>query len=246
MANKKKVKRKSKKTVFRIPEWVFFLLIIFVAFLMYDMLFGISFSTTSYTTTSNISLEIPKFMDVVKHDDATLELKTVRSMAAVSKDMKKIRKNYEVISCEKEEYYYQENSNISISYQIKRGLLFNYLTIHYEKGKPTCLENQKEEEVSNCRFTRTYMIDFIKPMDDLDKIYVTLSSYQGETETILLPSIWKENLVVNHSYEFTFSQIGTKVSHDEKIPSIFSSYVVVDVKETQLQGLEQKQDAICK
>ncbi len=242
MANKKKVKKK----VFRIPEWLFFLLIVFVAFLMYDMLFGISLSTTDYKTGSNISLHIPKFMDVVKNDDGVVELKTVRSVAAISKDMKKIRKDYEVISCSNKELYYQETQDFTISYQIKRGLLFNCLTIHYEKGKSICLEDKKEVETPNCRFTRTYLIDFIKPMDDLDKIYVTLSDNQGETETIELPNIWKENLLIGHSYEFIFSQIGTKVAQDEEIASIFSSYVVVDIQETTLQGFEQKQEAICK
>ena len=216
-------KKKVKKKVLRLPEWLFFLLVIFVSILMYDMLFGISLSTTSYKVQSGIQLEIPKFMDITKSDDEKLELKTVRSMAAISKDMKKIRKNYKVILCGKEELYYWENQDVSISYQIKRGLLFNYLTIKYQKGKPVCLEEEKGETVSNCHFTRTYMVDLVKPMDTEEKIYVTLSQYQKETETIELPSIWNDSLLIGHTYEFTFEQLVTKIAKNDKISSIFSS-----------------------
>lgn len=247
MTNKKNVKKRKKveKNSSSIWRFVMILLGTIVIVLMYDMLFGISFSTTNYQTPSKIELEIPKLMDVTKSDDKKIELKTVRSMAAISKDMKKIRKNYETISCEKEEFYYQENQDVSISYKIKRGLIFNYLTINYQKGKPVCRTNE-EETTSNCRFTRTYVVDLVKPMNTEEKIYVTLSEYQNETETIELPSIWKDALLVGHTYEFTFEQLGAKTARDEKISSIFSSYVVVGIEETTLQGMGQKQEAICK
>jgi len=211
---------------------------------MYDMLFGISFSTTSYQTKENIRLEIPKFMDITMSDEGKVELKTIRSMAAISKDMKKIRKNYEIVSCGKDEFYYQKNHDFSISYKIRRGFLFNYLTIYYEEGKSIC--SKEEQGISNCHFTRTYDVDLVKPIENEEKIYVTLSGYQKKPETIELPNIWEDDLLVGHTYEFTFEQLGTKTSPDDNISSIFSSYVVVGIKETSLQEVEQRQEDMCK
>lgn len=248
MTNKKRVKRKKKeeKNLFSIGSIIMIPLGVVFIVLMYDMLFGISFSTTSYETLENTKLEIPKFMTVSSDSNGKLELKTYRSVAAISKDMKKIRKGNKKIVCSEKDYYYNNENDFSMSYQIRRGLLFNYLTIEYQKGEITCSLDQEDTSTKHCSFIRTYYVDLVKPNQEEEKIYVTLSEYQGDTETIELPSLWRETLVVGKNYEFTFEQIGNKKASEEILSEIFKSYVVTNIVPTEFIGLEQKQEPICK
>lgn len=243
MTNKKKPKRKQ----IRVSEVVIYGLFFFFVILMYDMLFGISFSSTHYAVNEKNVLEIPSFLSVVSNKMGEIQFKTYRSMAAISKDMKKIRRNYQNISCRGSDYYYNQNENYTISYQIHRGVLFNYLTIQYQDGKFFCSANDSVNNPnSNCRFIKTYYVDFVKSIQESEKLYVTLSMYQGSTETIELPSIWRESLIVGRNYEFMFEQVGSKKSKTSNISDIFESYVLVDIQPTGFVGMEQKQEPICR
>ena len=248
MTKKKKRKKKKRTQKKSLSGWEMIMIPLGIVFivLMYDMLFGISFSTTNYETVENIKLEIPKFMTVSSSKNGELKLNTYRSVAAISKDMKKIRKDSKKIICSGKDYYYKEENDVSISYQIRRGLLYNYLTIEYQKGEFICPLDQEEESKKNCSFIRTYYVDLVKETQEEDKIYVTLSEYQGDTETVELPSIWQETLIVGQNYEFTLEQIGTKKSRTENISDIFKSYVITEIHPTELLGVEQKQESICK
>jgi len=241
--SRKKIKKKKK---FQISSWVMIVLAILFTVLMVDLLFGISFDRTLYQVDHEISLEIPKFMSVSSKEEGKIKFRTYRSVAAISKDMKRICKDYQKISCSNIDYYQNEEKDYTITYKIRRGLLSNYLTIDYQKGKVTCnFSNQEENLSKNCKFTRTYYLDFIKQTSDSEKIYATLSEYQGSTETVEISSIWQEVLVVGYHYEFTFEQIGEKKANESNFSDIFQSYVIVDIQPTSLLGLEQKQEPIC-
>lgn len=240
--------KKKKKEKFHIPNGIMLILIFFFIVLMYDMLFGISFSTTNYQASNNLSLELPKYMEVSKEEDRKIQFKTFRSMAALSKDMKKIRKKDQRISCSDKVYYYNEKRNYSIAYQISRGILFNYLTIEYQEGKISCkaFVEPEADSTSKCKFRRTYLVDLVKKNDSGETIYVTLSEYQKETQTVEIPNIWLDTLEMSKNYVFTFEQVGEKKTSSDSIIHIFENYVLSNIEPTTQTGIGQIQEPICK
>lgn len=240
-------KKKQKKKI-HIPNGIMFVLVFLFIILMYDMLFGISFSSTNYKTANNLLLEIPKYMEISKEDGQKLEFKTFRSMAALSKDMKKIRKKEQRISCLDQVYYYNEQKNYSMTYKISRGLLFNYLTIEYQEGKISCKAFVEPEanSTSNCKFRKTYLVDLVKKNESLETIYVTLSESGKETQTVEIPNIWLDTLEASKSYIFTFEQVGTKTAPSDAITDLFENYVVSNIELTTQTGIGQIQEPMCK
>ncbi len=237
---KKKLKWKKNSLFLEIGRT--FLLFV-VILLLFDIVWGVSFPSEKKTVGS-VTLEVPKFLWVHKEEEGMVQFQTFRSMAALRKDFKKIIKDYEVISCIKDDFYYNEEENVTIlSYEVKRGLLWNSLVIHSQKGKAICEE--EKETVSPCTFTRTYTVSLISEHPDSQKIYVTLSTFQGETETVTLSSLWKNLLTVNQTYEFQFQKVDGNKVKDDSIQGIFQSYTLKEVKPTDKVGLEQLQEAIC-
>lgn len=237
-----KQKRKLKKKL-QIVEIFRTFLIILAVVLLFDLLWGISFSSEKKQIDS-LRLEVPRFLWIEKQESGHVKLSTFRSVSALRKDMNKIIKDYKVVKCTKEDIYYNEEENYTMeAYQIKRGLLWNSLIVDYQKGEPICSEDKQQS--NTCTFIRTYKVNQISDHPESNKIYVTLSQNQEETATILLPSVWKNGLEVNKTYEFTFQQVGDKKGKDSSIKEIFESYVLTDVEEINKSVLEQKQEKPC-
>lgn len=214
-----------------------------MAILLFDLIWGISFPRKKIQI-DFLNMDVPRFLWIEKKTANQVEFDTFRSMAALRKDMNKIIKNYEVVACTKKDIYYNEKEDYTIeSYRIKRGLIWNSLIIDYQKGKPIC--NEDKEQNNACSFIRTYTVNLISNHPESNKIYVTLSQNQKETTTVIMPSIWKNGLEVNKTYEFTFQQVGDKKGNDSSIKEIFESYVLTDAEETSKTGLEQIQEEPC-
>lgn len=112
-------------------------------------------------------------------------------------------------------------------------------------GTPNITTNLKgaycgHTEDNNCYFTRTYHILNIQEDDDYNFINVTLKQFQSKTSLVKIPRI--DNLQVGKNYEFTFR---TYESFDDSIENIFKLSTIIEVKETNKQGLEQTSDKIC-
>lgn len=248
------VQKKKKKMKKSVSNGIFFILLCLFTILMFDMLFGIPFSRENYVMNQKITLELPKYMSISKRENEKITFKTYRSVASISKDMRRIRKDYEKVSCPTRNYYYNSNGDYTITYQINRGLIWNYMNVWYYEGKKDCTEQNKESDIKpivtpsleNCRFTRTYYVDLVKNGSSKSKIYVTLSDASGTTETVEIPEAWVDTITPYTYYDFVFEQLGTKRAKNDTISDIFSSYVVVDVTLSTDTITSPRKDEMCK
>ena len=89
-----------------------------------------------FSEASNKNLEMPKFLKLKEECCSyTATFSSLRSVWALKKDMENILKNYEVLNCEGNTYYYNENENYTITdYNIKQGILFNQILLNYGNG----------------------------------------------------------------------------------------------------------------
>lgn len=247
------VQKKKNKMKKSISNGIFFILLCLFTILMVDMLFGISFPRENYVVDQKITLELPKYMSVSKREKEKIIFKTYRSVASISKDMKRIRKDYEKVSCPKRNYYYNSNQGYTITYQINRGLIWNYMNVWYYEGKKDCTTTKEPDikpivtpSIENCRFTRTYYVDLVKPGSSKSKVYVTLSESNGVTETVLVPEAFVDTITPYAYYDFTFEQLGNKKAKKDTISDIFSSYVVIDVTLSTDTITSPRKDEMCK
>lgn len=95
-----------------------------------------------------------------------------------------------------------------------------------------------------CSFTRTYQILDVSESNDEINLYVTLKSFQGEE--VVTVKIFKDlasDIEEENYYEFTFASSG---KGEEDIRSIFQNHRLLGIKKTELTGLEQINENICK
>ena len=90
-------------------------------------------------------------------------------------------------------------------------------------------------------FTKTYTVVDIMSGEEEDSYYVTLSLYQGNKETVLINT--KQELLINHSYEFTFKNSLYNVN-DDSITSIFEKSELINIEETNKVGMDQIEEAV--
>lgn len=94
---------------------------------------------------------------------------------------------------------------------------------------------------NNQSFIRTYKLENIKHGNEEKSYYLTLSEFQGETDTVLVYNIF-DKLKVGKNYEFEFSKIPSSLAVDDKIDEIFKNTKIISIKETDKIGLAQRQE----
>lgn len=93
----------------------------------------------------------------------------------------------------------------------------------------------------NRTFIRTYKLENIKHGQEQYSYYLTLSVFQGETDTVLVKDLL-EKIEVGKTYEFEFMKIPTSLDIEDRINDIFENTRVISITETKRVGLEQIQE----
>jgi len=114
------------------------------------------------------------------------------------------------------------------------GLLISEIKNNYFNN-----DNNSNKDIAY-EFTKTYTIENILDSEEENSYYVTLKLFQGEVDTVLIPT--KEDLIEGKTYEFTFTT--TEMDIEDNIDSIFKNSNLLKIKETDKQGLAQIQEFI--
>jgi len=107
---------------------------------------------------------------------------------------------------------------------------------------------------NNTTFTRTYTVKEVKnytkqqyengiPVTYAKSLEVTLSQYQGQTETVIINNI-SEELMEDKTYEFEFMLYDDNKNIEDTIESIFKNTHIVEIRLTDKAGLSQTQEPI--
>lgn len=107
---------------------------------------------------------------------------------------------------------------------------------------------------NNNTFTRTYTINKVEnytkqqyengiPVGYAKSLEVMLSSFQGETKTVIINNPPSE-IIKNETYEFEFMLNEYNPNTEDNIESIFKNTTIVDIIKTKKTGLSQRQDKI--
>lgn len=115
------------------------------------------------------------------------------------------------------------------------------IIINMNKNK----ELKKDNKGYDCTLTEVYNIDNINLSNDENYFYVSLKKFQTEgVYTIKLPKSISGNLEKGKSYEFVF-EIDKEYLKDNP-DVIFNNSKIINVNETNKQGLEQTSFSTCK
>lgn len=132
--------------------------------------------------------------------------------------------------------------------------------IHTNKDNNKISKKSEEEKYYDCSFTRTYrVVDLLDGYiaEVPEESYIVLDAFQTHSAfTHKISSEAKKNLEVNKYYEFTYYLKGRGIINDiedvknsisalNSIKSDNSLKVLLEVKETNREGLEQVQENIC-
>ncbi len=103
---------------------------------------------------------------------------------------------------------------------------------------------QNETNYNSCNFVRTYTVEMIRESYDQKDIIVVLSEYlEDDLATVHLKKEWANNLELGKAYEFTFQTFQQYIDTD--IEDIFEENEVINIKQTDKIGIEQRQDYSC-
>ena len=132
--------------------------------------------------------------------------------------------------------------------------------IHTNKDNNKISKKSEEENYYDCSFTKTYrVVDLLDGYiaEVPEESYIVLDAFQTHSAfTHKISSEAKKNLEVNKYYEFTYYLKGRGIINDiedvknsisalNSIKSDNSLKVLLEVKETNREGLEQVQENIC-
>ena len=132
--------------------------------------------------------------------------------------------------------------------------------IHTNKDNNKISKKSEEEKYYDCSFTKTYrVVDLLDGYiaEVPEESYIVLDAFQTHSAfTHKISSEAKKNLEVNKYYEFTYYLKGRGIINDiedvknsisalNSIKSDNSLKVLLEVTETNREGLEQVQENIC-
>lgn len=111
-----------------------------------------------------------------------------------------------------------------------------------KKNRQEYYENENKH--TTCNFTRTYYVEMIKDMKDKDYVSVVLSEGDNNAmESIKMKKELAKELQVGSYYEFTFQTYQSYLNIDMK--EVFADNEVINIKKTDKEVAEQKQDTAC-
>ncbi len=131
--NLKIEKAKIKEFNVKRRRLIFFSILCLVLAILLMIPYG---KSTYLSGASNKKLEMPKFLKLQEECCSyTAIFSSPRSVWSLKKDMQAILKNYEVLNCDGKTFYYNSSENYTITeYSVKRGILFNEMTLQYGNG----------------------------------------------------------------------------------------------------------------
>lgn len=108
---------------------------------------------------------------------------------------------------------------------------------------------------NNYTFIRTYTVKDVfeyneqqykdgVPVSYGNSFKVILSEFQGKTETVIINNLWDMKLEKNKSYEFEFMLNEDATNIQDDIEYIFNNSIIIEVRETNKNGLDQIHDMI--
>ena len=101
-----------------------------------------------------------------------------------------------------------------------------------------------KKEAYICSFTKTYQILDVSESKDGESLYLTLKQFQNEeVVTVKISKELAVDIEEESYYEFTFASLGRG---EENIQSIFKDHRLLKIEKTELTGLEQINEDICK
>jgi len=104
-------------------------------------------------------------------------------------------------------------------------------------------KNDANSNMPNTTFIRTYNILDADDSSDENYLYLTIKQYQEEeVETVKVQKSLAHIVEKENNYEFTFQYTDNIV--EDNIESIFANTILISIKKTDKQGLEQTQDSI--
>ena len=115
------------------------------------------------------------------------------------------------------------------------------ITIDFKNNNESPKENNNQVS-EKTTFTKTYKVLNKTSYQEKNSHYLTLQLFQGEVDTVIVKNT-KETIEEGKTYEFTFNKDNSKKSEDN-IKSIFSTYELLEVKETDKVGIAQIQESI--
>lgn len=117
---------------------------------------------------------------------------------------------------------------------------FNF-TVEDISSNPVDTTNNGNTE--NSTFIKTYNVLNVTDSNDENYLYLTVNQFQDEEiETVKVQKSLANIVKEKNSYEFTFQYTDNIV--EDNIESIFANTILISIKETDKQGLEQIQDTI--
>lgn len=103
--------------------------------------------------------------------------------------------------------------------------------------------NEINSIVESYTFTKTYNVVNVADSNDENYLYLTIRKFQDEeVKTVKVQRSLANTVEKENNYEFTF-QYTNNIAEDN-IESIFANTMLIAIKKTDKQGLEQVQDSI--
>lgn len=103
--------------------------------------------------------------------------------------------------------------------------------------------NEIKSIAENYTFTKTYNVVNVADSNDENYLYLTIRQFQDEEiKTVKVQRSLANTVEKENNYEFTF-QYTNNIAEDN-IESIFANTMLIAIKKTDKQGLEQVQDSI--
>lgn len=111
---------------------------------------------------------------------------------------------------------------------------------------------------NNYTFVRTYTVKSVKeyneqqytedgaPVSYGNSFEVELHQFQAETEKVIINNLWDVKLEENKTYEFEFQLYEDAKDIEDTIEYIFKHTNIIEIRETNVTGLDQPQEPIIK
>lgn len=116
-------------------------------------------------------------------------------------------------------------------------------TVTHEKNGQNDVITTTNSNTQSTTFTKTYNVLKVADSNDENYLYLTIRQFQEEeVKTVKVQRSLANSVEKENSYEFTFQYTDNIV--EDNIESIFANTVLIAIKKTDKQGLEQIQDSV--